>query len=115
MMFTHSFAVLSSIALGLATVTVTAAPTDGPTAACNTGSISCCNQVQDVNGQNAGAVQNVISGILGIPITIPIAGTIGLNCVAALGTNSCKSQTVCCTNSQFNGLINLGCSPINIL
>ncbi|KAF5392267.1 hypothetical protein D9757_001573 [Collybiopsis confluens] len=89
----------------------------GATIACNTGSISCCDQVQVSNGTNSGDIANIISGMLGtgIPISLPTGLGVGLNCAAILGENSCKQQTVCCDGTSFNGLINLGCTPINIL
>ncbi|KXN84438.1 Hydrophobin-3, partial [Leucoagaricus sp. SymC.cos] len=81
---------------------------------------------------------NILTGLLGIVLG-PIEGTIGINCtpisVFGAGGTSCASQAVCCTNNQFvsrkrsiiassncnhspfrtkNGLINLGCTPINV-
>ncbi|KAF8161405.1 fungal hydrophobin-domain-containing protein [Crassisporium funariophilum] len=88
----------------------TAIPRDGD---CNTGPIQCCNTVQQSTATNLG----ILSGLLGLVLP-SIGGLIGLNCsplgVLGIGGNSCSSQPVCCTNNQFNGLINLGCSPINI-
>ncbi|KAF8161403.1 hydrophobin-251 [Crassisporium funariophilum] len=88
----------------------TAIPRDGD---CNTGPISCCNSLQQSNSTSV----SQLAGLLGIVLP-SIAGLVGLTCnpisVLGLGGNSCSSQPVCCTNNQFNGLINLGCTPINL-
>ncbi|TFK70618.1 fungal hydrophobin [Pluteus cervinus] len=80
---------------------------------CNTGSISCC-QTTVTNSQTN---LDLLSGLLGLVLPT-ITGLIGVNCgplsILGGGGNSCSAQPVCCTNNQFNGLINLGCSPINI-
>ncbi|TFK65624.1 fungal hydrophobin [Pluteus cervinus] len=80
---------------------------------CNTGPIQCCNSVQ--NSTNTGVTS--LLGTLGIVLG-EITGLIGFSCsplsILGGGGNSCSAQPVCCTNNQFNGLINLGCSPINI-
>ncbi|EGN99547.1 hypothetical protein SERLA73DRAFT_134819 [Serpula lacrymans var. lacrymans S7.3] len=81
---------------------------------CNTGSISCCNSVQD---SNSTAVTGLL-GLLGVSLE-GIVGQVGLSCsplsvIGVGGASSCNAEPVCCTNNQFNGLINLGCSPINL-
>ncbi|KAK0240747.1 hydrophobin-251 [Armillaria nabsnona] len=80
---------------------------------CNTGSAQCCKSVQDPKSD---AVQNVL-GLLGIPIG-DITAQVGLTCapitVLGLGTTQCANQPVCCSNNNFNGLVALGCTPINI-
>ncbi|KAF9047846.1 hydrophobin, partial [Panaeolus papilionaceus] len=78
---------------------------------CNTGSLQCCNSVQNVSAQQ------VLLSTLGISAG-SVSGLVGLSCsaisVAGAGGNSCSAQPVCCTNNSFNGLISLGCSPINL-
>ncbi|KAH7919201.1 fungal hydrophobin [Leucogyrophana mollusca] len=81
---------------------------------CNTGSISCCNSVQEADSS---AVTSLL-GLLGIVLG-DITGLVGLDCspISAIGLGSgatCNQEPVCCTNDEYNGLINLGCSPINI-
>ncbi|KAL1720117.1 hypothetical protein EV715DRAFT_250828 [Schizophyllum commune] len=43
---------------------------------------------------------------------------VGVQCsplsVIGVGGNSCSSQVACCSNNTYNGLINIGCVPINI-
>ncbi|KAF5354822.1 hypothetical protein D9756_005703 [Leucocoprinus leucothites] len=80
---------------------------------CNTGSISCCNQVQQANS----TAVNSLAGLLGIAVP-DITGLIGLGCsplnILGLGGNSCSAQPVCCSGNSFGGLIGLGCNPINL-
>ncbi|KAL4262258.1 Hydrophobin [Pleurotus pulmonarius] len=95
------------------TVTATHAPTSTPVSECNTGSIQCCNSVQAASSPAVG----LLAGLLGIVLG-PLTGLVGLTCsplsVIGIGSNSCSAQTVCCTGNSFNGLIVLGCSPINL-
>ncbi|KAF8993276.1 hydrophobin, partial [Cyathus striatus] len=83
------------------------------TGQCNTGPVQCCNSVQSASDPTTAS----LLGLLGIVLS-PITALIGFNCsplsVAGIGGNSCTAQPVCCTNNQFNGLIALGCNPINI-
>ncbi|KAF8836401.1 fungal hydrophobin [Paxillus ammoniavirescens] len=81
---------------------------------CNTGSISCCNSTFTNNDTTLAA----LSGLLGIALP-SISGLIGLSCspITGLGTGTgavCTQQPVCCSNNNYNGLVNLGCSPINL-
>ncbi|KAK0216852.1 hydrophobin 2 [Armillaria fumosa] len=80
---------------------------------CNTGSAQCCKSVQD---PKSSAVQDAL-GVLGIPIGGITAG-VGLTCdpitVVGLGTTQCANQPVCCDQNNYNGLVALGCTPINI-
>ncbi|KAJ3762284.1 hypothetical protein EV361DRAFT_167244 [Lentinula raphanica] len=133
MLFKRLFSIVPAVVLGLAMITTNAAPTvecdtcggtgtgTGTTppnnngGSCNTGSLDCCNNVEEVTGANSGALESVISALLGTTVDLPISSVIGIGCNAILGLNECKQQTVCCTGTSFSGLINLGCSPINIL
>ncbi|EGN97249.1 hypothetical protein SERLA73DRAFT_17726, partial [Serpula lacrymans var. lacrymans S7.3] len=90
----------------------------GNSGQCNTGPIQCCNSVENVSFIND--ITFRLSGFLGsLGILGPITGQIGLNCNPITGIGAglgpqCTSQPVCCTDAHFNGLINVGCSPINI-
>ncbi|KAF8065012.1 hydrophobin [Lyophyllum atratum] len=79
---------------------------------CNTGPVQCCNSVTQANNP----VAALLIGLLGIVVGPTVA--VGLTCsplsIIGIGGNSCTSQPVCCTNNSFNGLIAIGCSPINI-
>ncbi|KAL0948211.1 hypothetical protein HGRIS_010817 [Hohenbuehelia grisea] len=91
----------------------TAIPRTEPAGQCNTGSIQCCNSTKKASDPVVG----ILAGLLGIVLG-PITGQVGLTCtplsVIGLGGNSCTAQPVCCTGNSFNGLIVLGCSPINL-
>ncbi|KAG7445350.1 fungal hydrophobin [Guyanagaster necrorhizus] len=80
---------------------------------CNTGSAQCCKSVQDPKSE---AAQNAL-GLVGVPIG-DITANVGLTCdpitVIGLGTTSCSNQPVCCENNSFNGVVALGCTPINV-
>ncbi|KAF9045355.1 hydrophobin-251 [Panaeolus papilionaceus] len=85
-------------------------PRDGD---CDTGSINCCNSTM----QSSITSLTSLSSLLGIALP-DIGGLIGLSCsplsILGAGGNSCSAQPVCCTNNSFNGLVALGCTPINI-
>ncbi|KAF8893177.1 fungal hydrophobin-domain-containing protein [Gymnopilus junonius] len=79
---------------------------------CNTGPVQCCNNVGSAESLGV----NGLLGLLGIAVD-PITAILGVDCTSVVGIangNSCSAQPVCCTNNQFNGLINVGCSPINV-
>jgi len=90
-------------------------PAPSPSQSCSTGSVQCCDSTQSANSTSQ-AVTGLLS-LLGIIIQ-DITGLIGVTCspitgVGVSGTN-CAAQTVCCENDSFNGLIAIGCTPINI-
>ncbi|KAN0075528.1 Fungal hydrophobin domain containing protein [Tylopilus felleus] len=80
---------------------------------CSTGPVQCCDSTQESSATSL----SELGGLLGLVLP-SIEGLIGLDCspITALGVsgNSCTAQAVCCSNNNFNGLINLGCSPINL-
>ncbi|KAF5348028.1 hypothetical protein D9758_010050 [Tetrapyrgos nigripes] len=80
---------------------------------CNTGPIQCCNSVQS---SNTGLVSGLL-GLLGVVLG-GVTAQVGVTCtpitVIGGGGNSCTAQPVCCENNSFNGIIAIGCSPINI-
>ncbi|KAI6024248.1 hydrophobin-251 [Pisolithus marmoratus] len=100
---TASFAVLAA-----------ATPVEVRDGQCNSGSIYCCNSLQDASSSTV----TTLLGLLGVALG-SVTGQVGLNCspITALGVGSgasCTSQAACCTGDSFNGLINVGCSPINL-
>ncbi|KAF8843450.1 hydrophobin [Paxillus ammoniavirescens] len=81
---------------------------------CNTGPVQCCNSVQTSGGGNE--IDTLLT-LLGLEV--PAGTSVGANCspISAVGTGSgasCTQQPVCCENNNFNGLVNVGCSPVNI-
>ncbi|KAK0442678.1 hydrophobin [Desarmillaria tabescens] len=91
--------------------TATAIPRDGTT--CTSGTAQCCSSIQSATSN---PIQSLL-GLLGIALG-GLAGDVGLTCspitAIGLGTTQCSNQVVCCQNNSFNGLIALGCNPINI-
>ncbi|THV02181.1 fungal hydrophobin [Dendrothele bispora CBS 962.96] len=84
-----------------------------PAGQCNTGPVQCCDSVQDANSDAATALFHKL-GITAESVT----GQVGITCspvsVIGVGGNSCSAQPVCCQNNNFNGLVALGCTPINV-
>ncbi|ESK87979.1 hydrophobin [Moniliophthora roreri MCA 2997] len=85
----------------------------GTVGQCNTGPIQCCNSL----GKSTDGPIAAILKLLGVVVQ-DVTALIGLTCspitVIGGGGNSCSSQPVCCSNNSFNGLIAIGCTPINI-
>ncbi|ESK92236.1 hydrophobin [Moniliophthora roreri MCA 2997] len=80
---------------------------------CNTGPIQCCNSVQS----SSDPATSLLLGLLGVVlqgINVPIGLTCNPITVIGAGGNSCTAQTVCCENNNFNGVVAVGCTPINI-
>ncbi|KAF9478393.1 fungal hydrophobin [Pholiota conissans] len=111
MQFT-SLSVIATLALAsLAAATPTTAPP--PTNQCTTGSLQCCATTSTSNDP---ATANLL-GLLGIALG-SATGTIGVNCdpltIIGVSGTSCSEQPVCCTNNSFNGVVALGCTPLNV-
>ncbi|KAF9240422.1 hydrophobin-251 [Melanogaster broomeanus] len=104
-MFARLFAVASLAALAVAQPERLAARGGD----CNTGDIQCCSTVQSANSLTsmfaAAGLASVLAGV-----TTPV----GLNCVSVIGSNTCQQQPVCCDENNYNGLVNIGCSPVNV-
>jgi hypothetical protein len=61
-------------------------------------------------------VRQTIVDLIGLVVAPDVA--VGFTCspinTLGLGSHSCSSQTVCCENNNFKGVVAVGCSPINI-
>ncbi|KAF5351510.1 hypothetical protein D9758_007193 [Tetrapyrgos nigripes] len=99
--------------LAISALATLAAATSAPASQCNTGNLQCCNSVQDANSD----VVSALLGLLGIDIG-SVTAQVGVTCspisVIGVGGNSCTAQPVCCENNSFNGVVALGCTPVNI-
>ncbi|KAL5480795.1 hypothetical protein ACEPAI_9735 [Sanghuangporus weigelae] len=95
------------------TVTSTATATQ-PASQCNTGPIQCCNSVQPATSPECMA----LLGLLGIALQDINNLMMGLTCRPLSGMGSggsgCEANPVCCENNNFNGMISIGCVPVNI-
>ncbi|KAG1738123.1 hydrophobin [Suillus paluster] len=102
-MFARLFAVASLAAVAIAT-----------SGQCNTGSITCCESKTSTSNYNSAAE------LLGlVPVAANVAADVGLVCspVTVVGTGAgCEAnqEPLCCTDNKYNGLVNLGCTPINV-
>ncbi|KAG2144119.1 fungal hydrophobin-domain-containing protein [Suillus bovinus] len=81
---------------------------------CNTGNIQCCQRTQTVDEYNKNATAHGA-----IPIDADILGHVGLYCspISVIGAGAgatCSQEPLCCSDNQYYGLINIGCTPINI-
>ncbi|TFK32895.1 fungal hydrophobin-domain-containing protein [Crucibulum laeve] len=83
--------------------------------AATTGSVQCCNSTQDSS--------QLTSTLIGLLTTLGVSASgltalVGVTCapitVIGVGGDSCNSQAVCCTNNNFNGVVALGCTPVNL-
>ncbi|KAN0086221.1 Fungal hydrophobin domain containing protein [Tylopilus felleus] len=107
-MFARIFAVASFVALAIASPAPLALRDQ-----CSTGPINCCNSVQQ-----ASVINSLLGGFGLANVLAGVTGQVGLGCdpitvIGASGT-SCTGQTACCSGDTFNGLIQTGCTPINI-
>ncbi|OAX39835.1 fungal hydrophobin [Rhizopogon vinicolor AM-OR11-026] len=83
-------------------------------ALCNTGTVSCC---QTIYPSNSSALSKITSA-LNIPLD-PVQGFVGMGCspLSVIGPGSgavCTQESVCCSGNTYYGLINIGCTAINI-
>lgn len=101
----------------LLALSVAAAPQTTIVDQCNTGSVMCCNTVQDASNPVIGNLLDLL-GINAGNLSSS-TGQVGLGCTA-VGVDgsaegaSCTQAPVCCDGDNFNGFINLGCNSINV-
>ncbi|KAI0315418.1 fungal hydrophobin-domain-containing protein [Amylostereum chailletii] len=97
------------------TVTVTApAPTGTePASQCDTAPVQCCDSV----GTAGSSVVAPILSNLGIIVQdsdVPVGITCSPLSIIGVGGNDCSANAVCCENNDFNGLVAIGCVPVNL-
>ncbi|RXW12629.1 hypothetical protein EST38_g13225 [Candolleomyces aberdarensis] len=116
-MIARIFAVLAASSVFLA---ASAAPAPGGHGGsvdqCNGGQVSCCNQVSEVSSVDKST--SILLSLIGVDVG-SLTGLVGSNCspisALAIGSGaSCSTQQVCCQNNYYNGLVNVGCSPVNV-
>ncbi|CAA7264431.1 unnamed protein product [Cyclocybe aegerita] len=84
-----------------------------PVSQCNTGPILCCQQVFPANEPPMPTVLQ----LFGIYSVSPPDTPVGLTCpisAIGIGGNSCSALPVCCQINNWNGLIAIGCVPVNL-
>ncbi|KAG1820025.1 fungal hydrophobin [Suillus variegatus] len=83
-------------------------------AQCDTGTVSCCDTTYKSNSHELSRILSVLNIALD-----PVEGNVAMGCspISVIGTGSgaeCNQEPVCCSGNTYYGLINIGCSPINI-
>ncbi|PPQ96989.1 hypothetical protein CVT26_006417 [Gymnopilus dilepis] len=112
---TMQFKALAAFSFASILAAATAAPnsTPPPSNQCTTGSLQCC----DSTGSATDPAISKLLGLLGIDVS-DVTALVGVTCspitVIGAGGSSCSEQPVCCTDNSFNGVVALGCTPINI-
>ncbi|KAN0086297.1 fungal hydrophobin [Tylopilus felleus] len=109
MLVHHALAVLPFVALAYSGPLIGRNPR-----MCNTGSVQCCQSVQAAGSPAVSALTPLLN-LSGILLG---NGQVGLSCTSLTGAGStakCEAKPVCCNNTHFGGLINVGCSPIDVL
>ncbi|TFK22067.1 hypothetical protein FA15DRAFT_596806, partial [Coprinopsis marcescibilis] len=82
---------------------------------CNGGEVLCCNALESADNLSA-PVRGFLS-VLEIDAT-QFTGQVGVTCtgvnvIGAGASPSCSTQQVCCNSNNYNGVVALGCTPIN--
>ncbi|KAK0224893.1 hydrophobin-251, partial [Armillaria nabsnona] len=86
----------------------------GDGAACSaTGTAQCCGSTESVSFPGVAT----LLGLIGVVVS-DLTANVGVTCspisVIGVGGTSCSSQAVCCEGNHFNGLVALGCTPLNV-
>ncbi|KIJ25838.1 hypothetical protein M422DRAFT_192968 [Sphaerobolus stellatus SS14] len=106
MQFMITFFALSAVILTAATPM----PNE-PISQCNTGNVQCCNTVTSASDPSTAA----LLGLLGMALqSVDVLICTECTPITVIGVGSdanCAQQPVCCTDNNFNGLVNVGCSP----
>ncbi|EAW20236.1 hydrophobin family protein [Aspergillus fischeri NRRL 181] len=77
---------------------------------CSAANTKCCQQLQDPDNLNADAL-NLLRLLNINPNTL--TGAVGLTCTS-LVSGSCNANAACCSGNNYNGLIVLGCTQIQV-
>ncbi|KAH9977031.1 hypothetical protein BGW80DRAFT_1286835 [Lactifluus volemus] len=56
---------------------------------------------------------SLLAGLLGLGGFLAPALGVGISCLTLISGTQCANTAVCCNNFQQNGVINLGCSPVD--
>ncbi|KAG2749247.1 fungal hydrophobin [Suillus brevipes Sb2] len=83
---------------------------------CNTGEIQCCNNSTSYDSY---AAQKAFNQTGLVNVVAVVNAVVGLECsgVSVVGTSdgcSANQEPLCCTDNKYNGVVSLGCTPINV-
>ncbi|ESK86850.1 hydrophobin [Moniliophthora roreri MCA 2997] len=84
-----------------------------PASQCNTGPVQCCNSVQSASSAPAATLLGLLSIFLS-DLNVLVGITCSPISVLGVGGTGCNAQPVCCQNNSFNGVVAIGCVPVNI-
>ncbi|KAK7438442.1 hypothetical protein VKT23_018054 [Stygiomarasmius scandens] len=109
------FSRLSTLIVAITAASLAVAiPTEQPSGGqCNTGPVQCCNSVQSSNTPSVAKLLGTLGAVVQ-GVDVPIGLTCTPVSVIGVGGNSCSTQPVCCENNNFNGVIAVGCTPVNV-
>ncbi|KAF8896273.1 fungal hydrophobin-domain-containing protein [Infundibulicybe gibba] len=86
-----------------------------PLSQCDVKNVQCCKSTEEAHSLTP-ETKSLLGGLVGV-----VTGGLGLQVAKGCspltivgGSNSCSDQPVCCSNNSFNGVVALGCTPINI-
>jgi len=81
----------------------------GSSSQCDSGPVQCCSEAGTPNDHYE--IHRWVDHF-----GLPVGGNdlVGLQCSPVLGRNQCQSQTLCCKNNGFGGVISVGCSNISL-
>ncbi|KAH7917086.1 fungal hydrophobin, partial [Leucogyrophana mollusca] len=85
-----------------------------PASQCNTGPVQCCDSTTSAITPSLTTLLTSL-GISASSVAVPI----GLTCtpISVVGVGSgatCNAEPVCCENNNYQGVVALGCSPVNL-
>ncbi|KAF9037128.1 fungal hydrophobin-domain-containing protein [Panaeolus papilionaceus] len=109
------YSALFSLAAATTTVTVTYAPHPLPVpySQCPTGWAQCCSSVELPSGPQA----SLLLGLLDLAVT-PYWALVGITCtpvtIIGISPSSCTAQILCCEHNDYNGILAIGCAPMDI-
>ncbi|KAF9561698.1 fungal hydrophobin [Agrocybe pediades] len=89
-------------------------PSGDITNSCNSGPVQCCNQTFDAGSKESTFLHSAVGAVVG---AVTAQAGVACNPITAIGVGSggqCSSQPVCCTGNHMNGLVVVGCSPVNV-
>ncbi|KAF5315635.1 hypothetical protein D9611_004970 [Ephemerocybe angulata] len=111
-MFARVTAATIALALALPMAIASPTPLEARTDQCSTGPVQCCQTTHTVGSSGIGSL------VGGLALVGSVGDLIGLTCspltLIGVSGNSCTGQTVCCNNNNFNGVVALGCTPVNV-
>ncbi|KIK53770.1 hypothetical protein GYMLUDRAFT_250097 [Collybiopsis luxurians FD-317 M1] len=104
--------ITSAILVSFAAATPTPSARNEPASSCTTGSIQCCDSVVPATDATATKVLSLL-GIVLQDLNV----LVGLVCdpISLIGVSAggCTAQSVCCEDNNYDGLISIGCVPVD--